>query len=320
MGYQPKTTIHPILMFSVLGLTSIPLISPIFAQESIDSDFTKFDGNTIQTNPDAQKILERIEESKKILAKMMEKQTLIDEQQKLVDEQRKLSQEMLNADLERMNKQYEAHTPRNAFASFVSKLNATHYDIYWDQFDTMDQKITLARAAKQQVLDDGGTFFEAQQAYIKYASMPRIEMIRTIIDLNIKYGFAYADTQEFFDEDGKLPRYDDDLEKICYGCTHHEKTRDSIIDPDSNPYLNVDVPLNSEPPVLFVPITAPEPDSNTPISDVYATIAMLEKKMDALGLEMINEPDFEKQKEIRKDIADIALLISELYAQTQSLS
>jgi hypothetical protein len=320
MGYQPKT-IHPILMLSVLGLTCIPLISPIFAQESIDSDFTKFDGNIIQTNPDAQKILERIEESKKILDKMMEKQTLIDEQQKLVDEQRKLSQEILNADLERMNKQYEAYTPRNAFASFVSKLNATHYDIYWDQFDTMDQKITLARAAKQQVLDDGGTFFEAQQAYIKYASMPRIEMIRTIIDLNIKYGFAYADTQEFFDEDGKLPRYDDDLEKICYGCTHHEKTRDSIIDPELNPYLDTEIPLDAAGvPVLFVPLTANKSTSDTSITDVYATIAALEKKMDTLGLEMINEPDFEKQKEIRKDIAEIALLISELYDQTQSNS
>ena len=319
MGYLTKTTIHSILIFSVLSLTSISVISPIFAQESTGSDFTKFDGKAIQNSPDAKKILERIEESKKILAKMMEKQTLIDEQQKLVDEQRRLSQEMLNVDLERMNKQYEAYTPRNAFASFVSKLNATHYDIYWDQFDTMDKKITLARAAKQQVLDNGGTFFEAQQEYIKYASMPRIEMIRTIIDLNIKYGFAYADTQEFFDEDGKLPRYDDDLEKICYGCTHHEKTRDSVIDPESNPYLDSNVPLNySDPPI--VQLTAPEPNSNTSISDVYATISMLEKKMDTLGLEMINEPDFEKQKEIRKDIAEIALMISELYAQSQYYS
>ena len=314
MRYLSENTVQTTLILTIIGIGSIAILTPAFAQENIDSSFTKFDGKTVQSNPDAQKMLERIEESKKILSKMMEKQSMIDEQKKIVDEQRRISQEMLESELERMNKQYEAFTPRNAFASFVSKFNATHHDIYWDQFELMEEKVNLARAAKQQVLDNGGSFFEAQQEYIKYASMPRIEMIQTIIDLNIKYGFAYADTQEFFDEDGKLPRYDDDLEKICYGCTHYEKTRDSVIDTESNPYIGV---VSSDAPVLFVPLAEPVSIYQTSVTDIQATISELEKKMDELGLKMINEPDFEKQKEIRKNIATIAMMISELYEQTQ---
>ncbi|NIU85776.1 MAG: hypothetical protein GWN56_00280, partial [Nitrosopumilaceae archaeon] len=61
---------------------------------------------------------------------------------------------------------------------------------YWDQFNHLDAKIQLAKEAKKAVLDNGGSFEEAQAEYIRYASMPRAEMIQTIIDLNIKHGFT----------------------------------------------------------------------------------------------------------------------------------
>lgn len=207
------------------------------ASAQIDSEFTKIEGNEIQTNPQAQTILDKIEESKRILAEMMEIRPVVTEQQKLVDEQRRISQDLLDSELDRINKKYEDFTPRNAFASFIAKFNSTHHGIYWDQFEYMQEKVNLARATKQQVLNDGGSFLDAQREYIKYASMPRVDMIQKIIELNLKYNFAHKETQEDFDENGKLPRYDNDGVSICYGCSVYEKIRNDLIDKDSNPYI-----------------------------------------------------------------------------------
>ncbi|MCV0372060.1 MAG: hypothetical protein K5793_00685 [Nitrosarchaeum sp.] len=294
--------------------TGIVISSPeVFAQEN--TEFTKFEGDDIHKNPDAKIILDRIEESKKILAQMMEQHTEMTEQQKLVKEQRKAAEERLQIELERMNKEYEEYTPRNAFASFVSNFNATHHGIYWDQFEIMESKVLLARAAKQQVLENGGSFQEAQREYIKYASMPRIEMIRTIIDLNLKHGFAHKDTQVYFDENGKLPRYDDENMAICYGCLEYENIRNTVIDSESNPYLNEEttntldstIQIVSDKEPIQVSYTEPYVEKDSQIS-----ISKLEEKMDMLGQQMINEEDFEKQKEIRKAIVKVAQAIERL--------
>ena len=298
----------------VLG-TGIFISSPeVFAQEN--TEFTKFEGDDIHNNPDAKRILDKIEESKKILAQMMEQNTEMTEQQKLVKEQRKAAEERLQIELERMNKEYENYTPRNAFASFVSNFNSTHHGIYWDQFEIMESKVLLARAAKQQVLENGGSFQEAQREYIKYASMPRIEMIRTIIDLNLKHGFAHKDTQTYFDENGKLPRYDDENMAICYGCSEYENIRNAIIDSESNPYLSqettniVDSMIQSVP-VELIQVSHTYTDIK---KDTQISISDLEEKMDMLGQQMINEEDFEKQKEIRKAIVEVAQTIEKLMA------
>jgi len=302
-----------ILSLSVLTIASM-FTSPVFAQEITDSEFTKFEGVEIQKNPEAQKILDKIEESKKILEQMMEQAPLVTEQQRFVDEQRRIAEEMLNIDLKRMNKEYEEHTPRNAFASFVSKFNATHHGIYWDQFEHLEEKVVLARAAKQLILDNGGSWEEAHQEYVKYAAMPRIEMIQTIMELNLKYGFAIEGTQVHFDENGKLPRYDNDLDEICYGCLEYEKKRNEMMDIESNPYVQINIvqPVDSK--TVFVSQEVTESLSSNTSTEISQTLSELERKMDALGLQMVNEKDFEKQKEIRKAITDVAMDIEKLYS------
>ena len=56
------------------------------------------------------------------------------------------------------------------------------------------------------VLQNGGSYQETRQAYFKYASMTKVEMIKVNQDLNIKHGFADASVQKMFDKYGKLPR------------------------------------------------------------------------------------------------------------------
>ncbi len=70
----------------------------------------------------------------------------------------------------------------------------------------MYEKVKIAKAAHQAIIDQGGTYHEAIQEYVKYASMTRVEMIALNQELNIKYGFADAGIQKDFDKFGKLPR------------------------------------------------------------------------------------------------------------------
>jgi hypothetical protein len=202
-----------------------------FAQtaESQVSEFTVVAGDEIKKNPSAMKILDRIEESKKILAEMQNGKILKSEHEKFIDEQRRLAKAALDKELESFNKKYEDYTPRNAFTRFVASVNATHGAFFWDQFDYMNEKIKLATQAKQAVLQSGGSYLEARAEYIKYASMTRAEMIKLVMDLNIKHQFTDSSMQEYFDPNGKLPRYENDEVKVCYGCAKYEKIKEEML-------------------------------------------------------------------------------------------
>jgi len=177
--------------------------------ENLQFEFTAITRDEIKTSSVAQQMLERIELSKKILLDLREgKKIEKTEEQKFIDEQRRISQQKLQVQLDRMNKDYEPFTPRNSFARYLTGVNETYHGIYWDQFDYMNEKVKIAKAAKQAVINQGGTYQEAFQEYVKYASMTRVEMIALNQELNIKYGFADADIQKDFDKFGKLPRTD----------------------------------------------------------------------------------------------------------------
>ena len=186
----------------------------VFAQTS----FQKIEGNEINTNPVSQDILAKIELSKKEFLNTQEIKKTRDAQQKYIEEQRLLAKQSLESQLQRMEKDYEEFTPRSAFTKYVSKLNATNYDIFWNQFDYLQAKISIAREARDSVLDNGGSYYEAMKQYVKYANMPKIEMQNIIKELNVKHNLAQVDIQSYFDANGKLPRYENDLDSPCYGC------------------------------------------------------------------------------------------------------
>ncbi len=224
--------------YALLGLAvsfALVLLSPtqVLAQEvqvtKINSDFTVVAGDELKKNPTAVQILQNIEIAKKRLAEMMNEEKQKTEHEKFIDEQRRIAKELLDKDLARMNKDYEDFTPKNAFAKFVSGLNSTHQAIYWDQFEYMNQKIKIATQAKESVLAKGGSYMQAQAEFIKYASMPRVEMIQFVSDLNIKYGFTDAALQEYFDENGKLPRYENDDVATCYACDKYEQIKGKML-------------------------------------------------------------------------------------------
>ena len=86
------------------------------------TDFNRIEGDEIKNSPISQDILEKIEFSKQQFLKAKEVEKTRDAHQKFIDEQRILAEKSLEEEIQRMNQSYKAFTPKNAFASYVSKL------------------------------------------------------------------------------------------------------------------------------------------------------------------------------------------------------
>jgi len=201
-------------------MTTVFLLMSIFITNAFaETDFNKIQGEDLKNNPVSLDILKKIEITRKQFEQTKENEQKRTEQQKLIDEQRTLAQTSLNNELKRMEKKYEEFTPTNAYARFVSSVNSTNPGIFWDQFNYLNTKVTIAKEARDSVLQQGGTYGDAMKQYVHYAKMSKIEMLNVIKDLNIKHNLAQEDIQSNFDIDGKLPRYANDLEAPCYGCT-----------------------------------------------------------------------------------------------------
>lgn len=226
---------HPKLLATVLVMVAGLLFVPntnndllVFAES--DNESTVLVSDNLKNNPLALKIIAEMEAQKQKYKQLSEDETpksLPTKQQIEIEENRKISKDMLQADLKSMEKKYIDFTPENAFENFISKLNETYHGIFRDQFDYLNAKVQLAIAAKNLVLENGGSFYDAQREYFKYASMPRIEMISYIQELNIKYGFADEEIQSNFDANGKLPRFENDDDAPCYGCPNFESKGNS---------------------------------------------------------------------------------------------
>ncbi len=271
----------PALLVVVAGLLILPATnSGQTAFADSNEEPTILVSDTLKKNPLAMKIIAEME-AQKLRYKQLSEEKLpevpLTKKQIEIEENRKLSEEMLQEDLKSMEKKYIDFTPKNAFEKFISKLNSTYHGIFWDQFDYLNAKVQLALAAKNQVSENGGSFYEAQQEYFKYASMPRLEMISYIQELNIKYGFADSNIQSNFDANGKLPRFEEDKDAPCYGCENQVTTISN----------NIEI-------------------------DPKAEIKILQEQLSDLRQEFLNSNDIEKKKFLVNSLNDTVKKIQNL--------
>ncbi|MFZ8907903.1 MAG: hypothetical protein ACO2YR_03125 [Nitrosopumilaceae archaeon] len=289
----------PLMLSGILLVIAGLLIMP--ATNGQQLAFAESDGgstlkvsDTLKKNPLAMQIIAEMEAQKlryKQLSEESVPKILPTREQILIEENRKISEEMLQDDLDSMNKEYLDFTPKNAFAKFVEKLNSSHHGIFWDQFDYLNAKVQLAIAAKKDVLENGGTFYEAQREYFKYASMPRLEMISYIQELNVKYGFAEEDIQSNFDPNGKLPRFEKDKDAPCYGCENLESVDDSNSQANENEITEID--FNSE-------------------IDPRAEIKYLQEKLSNLRQAFLKSENINEKKYLVDSLNDTVKKIQEL--------
>lgn len=221
----------------LIGILFLVTAQSAFAENP--SNFTRIDGPEITKNPTAQKILQQIELSKKILEELKSGaiRTEQTEHQKFVAEQRRIAQEQLQQDLNRMNKDYEGFTSKNAYIKFLNKMPEQHRQLYMEQFEYFDAKIQKAKSAKEQMLSNGASYHIAMAEYYKHAATKKVELVKVNTDLNIKYNFTDSELQSYFDEQGKLPRYEQDAQP-CFSCQRYEAVAQKMIEDGLNKVTN----------------------------------------------------------------------------------
>ena len=189
-----------IIGISLISGNMIPLVN---AQESERSyEWEVAAGEELRNNPTAAKILQNIEISKQRLEELKNGPILeLTEHQKFVEAQRKIAQAKLEEELDRMNERYKDFTPRAAYAKYVEKKPEIYQEFYWSLFDYLNNKVTKAREARDQVLAAGGTYAQAQAVFIEHAKMPLAEREDYHNKMVLKYGMLNkVSNMEDFDD------------------------------------------------------------------------------------------------------------------------
>jgi hypothetical protein len=282
-----------VIIASMIIISSTNIDQLAFAESNTESKILVSD--KLKKNPMAMKIIAEMEAQKLRYKQISEETTpksIPTKAQIEIEENRKISDQMLQDDLKSMKQKYIEFTPENAFENFVLKLNSTYHGIFRDQFDYLNAKVQLAIAAKNLVLENGGSFYEAQREYFKYASMPRVDMIDYLEELNVKYGFAEEDIQSNFDANGKLPRFEDDKDAPCYGCENLESIS------NSNPQSDDDNKITKV-------------SANAEI-DPKAEINFLQNQLSELRQEFLGATDLDKKKSLVNSLNDTVKKIQEL--------
>jgi hypothetical protein len=181
-------------------------VNGIPSSQSQQYNFKTVSGTNSSQDPIASRILKNVEIAKKQQAEQDAKIKQIEEEKKFQQSQQALANQQLQFDLGSWFAQFNPFTPRNAYAAFVSQINQTVQVIFWGQFNFTEQKTNEGLAAKNQVLQNGGSNDQARNAFIQNATTSRSEISKVNNDLNVKYGNASKDVQSKFDKYGNLPR------------------------------------------------------------------------------------------------------------------
>ncbi len=174
-----------------------------FAQSETSEQITLSDD--LANNPVAQDILKKIEQTKKWIKELEEKNYEALEAKKELEAKRAQALEKLNQDLNEWEALWEYYSPKNSFSRFVDKVEEPQVkEVFWDQFEFHQIKVDAGRDALKKVLANGGSLKEARQAYLKAAETKRIELIEANSIFNVNHNLAYYNQQIMFNTEGQF--------------------------------------------------------------------------------------------------------------------
>ena len=159
----------------------------------------------LANNPLAQDILKKIEQTKKWITELEERNYEQLEKQRELEDKRQQSLAKLNQDLKEWESLWDYYSPKNSYERFVDKIPDSQVkEVFWDQFEFKEQKVKAGRDALKKVIADGGSLRDARQAYLAAAETKRIELIEANSQFNVKHNLAYYNQQILFDRQGQL--------------------------------------------------------------------------------------------------------------------
>lgn len=195
-----------LLGFALFLIATISISPQIYAQTN-DSVYTSEQttvSENLENDPMAQMILKKIEQTKKWIAELEEKNYEQLADQRELESIRQQALESLNRDYNGWMKLWEEYSPRNSFERFVEKKPEFVQEIFWDQFEFHENKVNAGRAAYDEILSNKGTMGEARQAYLKAAETKYIELIAENSKINVKHNRAIYQQQLLFTPQGQF--------------------------------------------------------------------------------------------------------------------
>jgi len=225
--------------FSLICVISISLIQNSYAQTQSTEEQITFSDNMLN-DPIAQDILKKIEQTKKMIEELKQKEYETNQAKENLEKMRDISVEHLTQKLDEWERLWEKHSSKNSFERFVNKKPAFVQGVFWDQFEFKEQKVYAGRTAMNQVLTNGGTMEDAMNAYNKAAATKKIELIEMNAQFNIKHNLAYYEEQQLFNSTGQIHSSSATQEKIAnfYG---DYKTQPSYIMANSDNANNLEI-------------------------------------------------------------------------------
>jgi len=194
--------VNSIIYACLFGLMVIS-VNYSFAQSETSEQVTLSDD--LANNPVAQDILKKIEQTKKWIKELEEKNYEALEAKKELEAKRLQALEKLNQDLNEWEALWEYYSPKNSFSRFVDKVQDPQVkEVFWDQFEFHQIKVDAGRDALKKVLASGGSLKEARQAYLKAAETKRIELIEANSIFNVNHNLAYYNQQIMFNKEGQF--------------------------------------------------------------------------------------------------------------------
>ena len=193
------------LLGAITFASLIFVFNPVFAQESVDTSEQTTLSKDLENNPLAQEILQKIEQSKKWIAELEQRNYEQLEAQKELEAKRSHALEKLKQDLAEWEKLWDYYSPRNSFERFVDKIPSSDVQgVFWDQFEFTEMKTNAGQEALKKVIANGGSLSEARQAYHKAAETKRIELIEANSLFNVNHNLAYYNQQVLFNTQGQF--------------------------------------------------------------------------------------------------------------------
>ena len=190
--------------FILVCVISVSLIQNSYAQTQLSSEEQITLSGNLLNDPIAQDILKKIEQTKKMIEELKQKEYEQNQAKENLENVRKLSIERLNQKLDEWERLWEKQSSKNSFDRFVNKKPSWVQGVFWDQFEFKEQKVNAGRTAMNQVLTNGGTMEDARNAYNNAASTPKIELIEMNAQFNVKHNLAYYAEQQLFNSTGQI--------------------------------------------------------------------------------------------------------------------
>ena len=132
-----------LVIVSILGImfqTSHAQSNDVYTSEQVNLS------EDLSNNPLAQDILRKIEQTKKWIEELEQRNYEQLEEQRELEEKRKQALTKLEQDLKDWEKLWEYYPPKNSYERFVNQIpDSQVQEVFWNQFEFKEQKVKAGR-------------------------------------------------------------------------------------------------------------------------------------------------------------------------------